>query len=251
MKTTIFGISNKGEKMEKKLILIGLLTLLSISFVFALPSGPNSAITPVSSSRYTAATGKTTSAIAGNVTEINFNATTITQTWQGYFGSVTGTIVLGNSNNKTLYDWNLASPQGEIYATRYASTPSWAGIRCANATEIGAEHTFSGATATAVDRLANTFIASTAFTTFYVGATSIASGASCYAANMYNNTGAQTAKFSEVILSDTTNIIYTALLEQNAMGFDGSTYDFEMIVAENGHLTDTSTTTYYFYLELE
>ena len=228
------------------------LAIFGFGFVFAIPTGPGGPITPLSSSRYSTASAQSTPAIAGNVTEINMNATSITQTWQGFFGNITGKIVLGNSNNQSLYDWNLASPQGQVYAIRTASTPNWASIQCANNTEISTEHTYTGASATAADRINNTFLNGTSFNAFYVGTVQITSGASCYATNMYTNTGSSVANhFSEVVLSDTTNIIYTALLDQDYMGFDGKTHDFEMLVAENGHNGDTATTPYYFYLELQ
>ena len=39
------------------------------------------------------------------------------------------------------------------------------------------------------------------------------------------------------------------IIDQNTAGFDGSTYDFQAIVAEDE--TAGSPTTYYFYVELE
>ena len=44
---------------------------------------------------------------------------------------------------------------------------------------------------------------------------------------------------------------YEALLNEDVLGFDNTAHDFEMLVLENGHETDTSTTTYFFYVELE
>jgi len=226
--------------------------LLYGGLVLAEPTGPGAPINPLSSSRYdVSTTGGNVSAIAGNVTEFNIDATTITQTWQGYFGNITGTIVLGNSNNDTLYDWVLSSPQGEIYATRSSTAVTWASIRCANRTEIGTEHTFSGASAGASDRINNTFFNGTTFDSFYVGSVQITSSGDCSATNLYNATGAQTSYFSEVILSDSASVVYVALLESDIAGFDGRTHDFEMIVPEDGHNGNSAITPYYFYVELE
>ena len=58
-------------------------------------------------------------ALAGNVTEITITGFTITQTWQGYFGNITGSITLDDGSGNTLYDWAADasfSPIGEIYA---------------------------------------------------------------------------------------------------------------------------------------
>jgi hypothetical protein len=68
---------------------------------------------------------------------------------------------------------------------------------------------------------------------------------------LYNGTGASSSSFQEVVLSDGSNLVYTSLLANDANGFDNKTHDFEMIVGENGHLGDTTSTPYYFYLELQ
>src|SRR3990167_1096282 len=49
---------------------------------------------------------------AGNVTELNIFGYSITQTWQGYFGNVSGTIILADANDKVMYNWSLASSEG-------------------------------------------------------------------------------------------------------------------------------------------
>ena len=72
----------------------------------------------------------------------------------------------------------------------------------------------------------------------------------CYNTQLYNNNGVGT--FYEVLLTDGSNTVYASILEEaDTTGFDGNYYDFEMIVLEDGHGTDTSTTDYYFWVELE
>ena len=80
----------------------------------------------------------------------------------------------------------------------------------------------------------------------------------CYHTRLYNHEPGQTPSadnyFEEVLLwdPDKNNTVFTSLLEEaDTWGFTNNTYDFEMIVLENGHGTDTSTTTYYFYVELQ
>jgi hypothetical protein len=46
------------------------------------------------------------------------------------------------------------------------------------------------------------------------------------------------------------NIIYASILEEDVAGYDGATYDFQMIVPENGLSTFSSRTAYYLYVEL-
>ncbi len=49
--------------------------------------------------------------------------------------------------------------------------------------------------------------------------------------------------------------LYTAIIDPNHLGFNGNTYDFQMLVAEPGNGSEEfplgSPTTYYFYVELE
>jgi len=229
------------------IILIG---LMSAVVVLAAPNGPSSA-TNLGSSRYSVPNAANVSAIAGNVTEINFNANTITQTWQGYFGNITGTIVLGNVDNQSLYNWQLTSPAGQIYATRTATVPTWTSIRCANTTNINTEETALGVNQTTdADAVNKTFLNTTTFSSFYVGAVNIDTSQNCYAVGLFNSTGLASTNFKEVLLHDTANMIYTGLITQSANGFDNRAHQFEMIVGENGHLGDTAATPYYFYLEL-
>ena len=71
---------------------------------------------------------------------------------------------------------------------------------------------------------------------------------STYSDYMYVNDAAQAVSFSEVLLGDGTNLIYTAVVENNVAGFDNNPYDFQMIVAEDGD--DSANVAYYFYVEL-
>ena len=240
------------DKMEwLKIFGILFIALFSIGLVSALPTGPSST-TIIGSTTYTSYSGANVSAIAGNVTELNFAANTVTSTWQGYFGNVTGTIVLGNANNQSLYNWNLTSPAGQVYATRTSSVPTWASIRCANQTEVDSEDVTLGVDASVDQDSVNvTFLNTTSFSQFNVGTVGINSSQDCRAVNLYNGSSAPSVNFAEVLLSDTSNIIYTGLIAKpGANGFDNKTHQFEMLVGENGHSGDTSATPYYFYLEL-
>lgn len=228
-----------------------------------------------------------TTAYAGNITEINFTAWSITRTWQGYFGEVRGTIVLADSNNYTMYDWNNADPDGRIYAARTANV-NWTSIACANYSSklSESEAIFTGTNETnrdaewPMDRPNATFVTSinsgvsqyANYSTFWVGSVQIngtfnSTGGNeltqCYSTVMHNwtgwvdndqNAGNDMNRFREVVLADdygNGNIVYTAILEDDYKGFDNVTHDFQMIVGEDGHGTDTATSNYYFYVELE
>ncbi len=230
----------------------GVLALFVALAVFALPlvaAEPSGAtLTTGTSSRASLPGAGTLAVQAGNVTELNITGKSITSSWAGFYGEVSGTIVLEDANGNKFYDWTAASPQGEVYAAR-VNTITWSNVRCANASEIAAENTALNMGSKA-DNITNTF-SSTTHPAFYVGSVSITAN-SCKSTNAYVNSASSTS-FYNVLLSDGTgNIIYTSILEQDATGFDGKTHDFELLVGEDGHgAAAGTTTTYYFWVELE
>jgi hypothetical protein len=74
-----------------------------------------------------------------------------------------------------------------------------------------------------------------------------------YTYNSTPDSGVQ-SRFQEVLLYERMQKrpIFTSILnETGQIGFNNETWDFQMIVADDGHNGDTATTTYYFYVELE
>src|SRR3972149_2113802 len=82
------------------------------------PAAPNT-LNPLSSSRFNSSNyaSQSLDAFAGNVTQISLTAESQTKAWQGYFGNISGTIVLEDNFGFTFYDWADAEPKGEIYAS--------------------------------------------------------------------------------------------------------------------------------------
>jgi hypothetical protein len=280
--------------MNQKIMIGIIIALLALTtFVSAVPVGPKTLVES-NQDRWPVWASINATAIAGNVTQLTFNGSTVTRTYQGYYGNITGYIVLGDTNNNTLYDWSLAAPQGEIYAVRQGSggfdgvsgVPDWGSVTCASQANIQFEDTRLGVNETidedavnrtfvvggAPDQLERYLPASyphiTTHPTFWVANQSIANG-TCAQASMYNSSWEPSEYFKEVLLEDANGanyIIYTAIIAHTVLpntngslfnGFNGPdvTYDFEMMVGENGHgvedgLTAT-TSTYWFYLELD
>ncbi|MBR9692795.1 hypothetical protein GOV07_02570 [Candidatus Woesearchaeota archaeon] len=222
--------------------------LLFAESAFADPNNPTS-LTWESSSRRDLSTvpSQQVNALAGNVTQLSIDALSITQSWQGYYGNVSGTIGLWNSNNDTFYNWSMASAAGEVYASR-ASSITWASIACAQTANLGTEEGNLGQVAADADSVTNTFDNATFHPAFDVGAVTLGAD-DCYAANPFDDGGAQTAQFFNVMLWQGTNAVYTTLLNGSQTGFDGSPWDFELLVGEDGH-GNSAVTPYYFFVEL-
>jgi hypothetical protein len=61
-------------------------------------------------------------------------------------------------------------------------------------------------------------------------------------------------EFEEVLLYEpqTRSLVFTSLINKETyFGFDGKSYDFQMLVLEDGRGTNTETTPYYFWVEIE
>jgi hypothetical protein len=247
-------------------ILVSLFAIMAAEYAAAAPTGPDYIQNGTPQRRSLGVdnlTGGTrVEAQAGNVTALNINSTKLTNRWQGYYGNVSGTIVLDDANNYTLYSWDLANPEGEIYASNgsESGTVNWANIFCFNYTNNlssgqpivqrfnGTDlERMIGALPTDKDSLNRTFN-QTFSGSFQAGTKSITSADSCMQTTLNVNDRYQTNDFVEVLLTDNDSIIYTALLEQNAIGFQGAPVDFQMLVGENGDIA--SATTYYFFVEL-
>jgi len=191
---------------------------------------------------------------AGNITELLINATVITKTWQGYFGNITGKIVLDDANNKSMYDWNIVTPQGEIYAAN-ETVDDWSSIKCFNYSASAPELNLSKLEQI-LDCVGDADGVNETFTTknhpgFWVGSTYISPN-TCWSTQTYVNDGTSNNFYEVLLLEPNKNIIvYTSIINASKTGFDNTLTDFQMLVGENGHGSAASTTTqYYFYVEL-
>src|SRR3989344_6931613 len=110
--------------MKSMILILTIIVTLLIEFGFTAvaqtaPQGPGQ-ITKGANDRRSVGIDNTThgtvvQAEAGNVTALNINSTRLTSRWQGYYGNITGRVTLDDASNNTLFDWELASPRGEIY----------------------------------------------------------------------------------------------------------------------------------------
>ncbi len=255
---------------NKALIALAVLALAFSFFPLTSAVGPSGAETTVGTSEGALAdTAGSANATAGNVTNVDIFGYTTTQTWQGFYGNVTGVIQLANANDDVFYNWSLASPQGEVYSSTNTSI-SWSNIQCFNFTANGAggaetpgetnlggtnlsvlEETF-GIAFDDVDGINETF--SLQDHDEFFTASQQFSADECLSTRVYGDTGSGVdQEFEEVLLYEPTSssVVFASLLEEDLGGFDQATHDFQMLVLDNGHGTDTAPTTYFFFVELE
>lgn len=251
-------------KKDRQIIIPVLIiaTLLAATLVFAENNVPLGAETVThiqsESSNTSLYYPSNISAEAGNLTELTITGVTQTKTWQGYYGNVSGTIILEDAQGNRFYDWGAAEPQGEVYASVNDSI-TWSDITCANLSDdtyLSTWNTFYGITDNDYDSINLTYNL-TDHDTFYVG-TRTQTG--CPTTYTFVDDARQFVDFPAVLLtsdSDST-MIFTSILEnktdgvrEGIPGFDGGDYDFQLLVAENGQVGNDQTTTYYFWIEIE
>jgi hypothetical protein len=242
------------KQLNLLLFLLVLLLLFSFNFnnVLAVARGPN--ITQISNETASLSSGTLINTTGGSITTMVLNSTTQNLKWKAYVGNVTGSLVLDDASGYSIFDWSVTTNvAGEVYATRSSSIISWSDINCSNMTHIVNEENAINHTTNPDDNISATFSTKN-HTSFYIGTTEITSN-SCYSIHTNVNDQAQTSSFEEIILYDGTNttngdLVFTTKLEQDVVGYNSKTYDFQMIVPEIGLETWTSSTGYYFYVEL-
>ena len=199
-------------------------------------------------------------AIAGNLTELNITGVTQTKSWQGFFGNVSGTIILEDSSGFRFYDWTAAEPQGQVYAS-VNQTISWTSIDCADISDPTFRlswYNFYGMLDTDYDNINITYPYDD-HPEFYVGFENITGCRTTYTfVNDERQDPLGDRDFPAVLLADENDaLIFTAILENRTIGardgitgYDGGNYDFQLLVAENGQFGNSDTTPYYFWVEI-
>ncbi|MFH1134432.1 MAG: hypothetical protein V1735_08155 [Nanoarchaeota archaeon] len=247
--------------------LLSLLLCLSVAAAITLPEGPGSFI-ETNASRRTPAPTQNITAQAGNVTQLVLTGTTVTQTWAGFYGNITGTITLDDAQNFTLYNWTMVRPQGEVYAADAEVTWETGTVVCYNYSRDNLTYisladfeSEFGIVSTDPDGINETFLINRSHRSFYAGGNYIngtlgqktTGGYACPAVSLYNSTGQNDEQYQEVILYNfaAQRPFFASLIEQNpVLGFNNQYWDFEMILPVNNHNGSIATKDYYFYVEL-
>jgi hypothetical protein len=249
----------------RNVFILGILFLGSIGLVVAaaLPTAPNSLTPGVSTTFIPGSYGpRSVDAIAGNVTALVITSIGQTKDWQGYYGNISGSITLDDANNFTFYNWTSAEPRGQVYATLNDSI-AWSGVECFNYTNDSRAYwqtmeSFYGIPTDGVDGINETFN-QTDHPAFQVGSRTMTG---CPTTYVFQEDSYQQENFVNVLLFDPTinetGWIYTTVVENKTIGpsqsdllcYNGEPCDFQLLVNEDGHGTDTATTTYYFWVEL-
>lgn len=231
--------------MRKRIMLLMLLLLSSMAFALN-PSAPDSM--DITENNFPVEPGLKLNTSGGSISTVTINETTNDYRWKGFVGNITGEYSLQDGSSNSLYDWDISTITGEIYATRESGLIDWSSITCAPDSLIRAEQDYLNMTSSMDDNINRTFN-DTTHDEFYAGTVQVPED-SCSSVALNVNGERQDTDFQEVLLTDGASLIYAALLEDSKQGFDSNLYDFQMIVADNALEGKQPNTPYYFYVEL-
>ena len=196
------------------------------------------------------AQGGTADAMGGNISQVNLAILQQTAKWQGYYGIVSGNIVLANAGGTSMFTWAITNRTGEVYATPNSSIPIWANYYGNGAATNDVNIAFNLGTGSGVNDNATDTFNETSHTAFNLSG-NVVSTATGPCAKTQNATS---ASWETVILTDSdagtaeSDFLFVGLMQENAKNFAGTACDYQMIVPDNPE--DTATTAYYFYVEL-
>ena len=279
-------IKIKNRILNKLLLIIIFSVTLSlvITFVNAVPTGPTVTVLCNTTKNATVAT-KVNSTINGTISPggyiftLNINSLQVNTRWKAYVGNVTGTLTLDDAYDNTIFQWSLTSVTGEVYATRASGNINWTGINCTwiadgrdNKTTDMVNRSLSNRTP---EYNENVFLSHTSkndnitatfdkrnHSSITVGSVIIGKD-ECFSLQTWQRDRQQVfddsnnANFTQIILYDGAynrsdgNVVYATPIESDKTSYDSAeTYDFQMIVPEVGSVGFSSSTAYYFYVEL-
>ncbi len=179
------------------------------------------------------ATGST-SVTAGGTAQADVQSVSSTSRWAGFYGSITGKIVLADASSNWFKNWTVSSVNGALVYGSTANNADFSTLAAAHVADEPAFLTTSGA----ADNFALTFNANET-------ATFNSQSINANYTLTYNNAGTETFK-TYALKDGSSNLIWAALAQDDATGYNGNTIDYQLLVPVDG----TTATTYYFYLEL-
>jgi|FLOH01.1.fsa_nt_gi hypothetical protein len=186
----------------------------------------------------------------GTFTTFILTATQQNYAWKAYVGNVSGSLVLDDSNNVSIYEWALTSTAGQVLVSR-SGTLSWGALNCSSDAVIEAENAALNMGDGDVDNINNT-LNYTDHKAFTIAGNTI-NADSCPSNAWFVSDAAQTvdsnAAFQQIALNDSSsNLIYASEIETAATGYNGEKYDFQLLLPDDD--TVSQITPYYFYVEL-
>ena len=215
------------------------LILFGIGLAFAIQPVGNWTI--ISSDHYTPNSTTNVTTVGGNVTNMDLNSTSSTTKWAGYWGNVSGSLVLApNSSSPDLYNWAWSTSNGGVVCAVAAPYGfDWASVQTTTASSVDTVWGFGSAS----DNATNTLTSTCAID---VGGINITGTA----ANTTGGTSFNTCALSDAASPSTKgDLAFCVNIAPAGTLFTGGSGNYQLIVPTNK--TIGTTETYSFWMELD
>jgi len=220
--------------MYRKLLLM---LLFAVGLLFAIQPAENWTTGQIG--KYTQAGQANVTTEGGNVTQLNLSSNISTEKWAGFWGNVSGRIVLSPGTGM-FYTWTWDSSRGgEVCAIAAPSGFDWSGLQSVTAAVINSIWNFGSATDNATNTLTSTCNVD-------IAGIPVSNTAGNVTGGNYFKTCAVADQASPSTKAD---IAFCVNITQGGNLFNGQTGDYQLLVATNE--TAGTTETYYFWLELD
>ena len=220
--------------MNKGILLALLLAVSGLAFAIQ----PAQGWTVVSTGKFAPSVNASVTTEGGNVTNLNLAGNVSTEKWAGYWGNVTGQIVLAPNAANMFYTWAWTPADGGDVCAVLDNGFNWAGLSAATVAQLDSAWNFAvGDTDSATSTFTNA-----ACTLNVAGSTvSTARALTLGGGNFYTCAARDggTAKG---------DMAFCVGIQNNAALFNGGTGDYQLLTATNE--TAGQTENYNFWLEL-
>ena len=217
---------------------IKILLALAVFFVLvgtASAAVNNASVTVGAESSYNSAVGAGNASVAaGGTSQVDVQSTQSTGRWAGFYGSITGTIVLADATSHWFKNWTVSNVAGAYVYASNASNPDFSTLTAASTADEPSWLNKTGA----ADNFQNTFAQAESRT---FNGNSVTANYT----ETYNNAGTETFK-TYALKDGSSDLIWAALAQNDVAGYNGNTVDYQLLVPVNG----AAATNYYFFLEL-
>jgi hypothetical protein len=219
-------------------IILALTMVLALTPVLAV-GVPAGADTTVGASETGVSTTSTQENIsAGNLTFVDVNSDYVTNKWTGFYGTISGSFLLGDSSGNNFFEWTVADmTDAVVYASN--TTINWGS---GNFFPLAASFASPWLIGSGTDNFTNTFN----------GTADVDSGIFSLSNAPTATTNGGTGWFTYA-LYDGTNMVWAGNVRPAGdTAYDASTsVQYQMIVPEDGTGGDTNPTSYDLWVELQ
>jgi len=228
-------IKKMGKMILLYLILVSLLVagIVSAADSTTNPSTPTTLVYISNATTSYTANGTEQNLTRGYIFTYNITESQPTNKWTAIVGNITAEYALQDASGYAIYDWGIVTTEGELYATRELTIPSWENLTCANTSLILAESVMlnhstnanawnftniTNAVGKDEDAFQYTWNSTVAHTTFYAGDKQVTG---CSGIRLMTNNSESASNWEEIIMMDTTR--------ENPTG--GNNWEYDIIYA--------------------